>query len=485
MISYLQGARQRFTEFGGFTVYDPAALPESISGWADCVLLRAEPGLITLVAPVPAGPEGALRRMSVDLSGLAEQLAAENRAEATVLFLVITPEPLTREQYQRWQELKLISKAVRLVPWVVDLTRSQLFEHSGPPFGIDPDLAVLAAPEDAQGSFEPQAEPARTPVRQGPEKPAWRLAPVTVGLIAAMVLLWVMMTAAGRSLQATEDIDLLTRWGAQARPDVWQFHQYWRLFTANFLHIGFVHLAMNMLSLWVVGRIVEAIYGPWRMLYIYLVAGVMGAAASAVFGPPIAISAGASGAIFGLVGAMLWFRFSSPLGDRIPLRSLLIALGLNLAVDLALWKFVDNYNHLGGLIGGTVASLAAGVPMVAGLPRPRVHWGKWPHVALSALLLAGSVALSVGLVDLPGPGRDLSRAMDAVDAGRWAEAEAGFRRAIDRQADEPLPHLGLAWALYNQGQCAPAKQELARTEQLADDLSSVSDWVARIRQCKP
>jgi membrane associated rhomboid family serine protease len=479
--SYLQGARQRFTEFGGFTVYDPSALPETASAWADCLLVRAEPGLITLVAPVPVGPEGAVRRTGEELAGLAERLAAESKAEALLVLLILSDVPLTKEQYDRWQDLRMAHRTVRLVPWVVDLPRHRLFEHTGPPFGIDPDLAILAAPEEDETNVP---EPPRAHVAAEPPKPFWRMAPVTVGLIALMVLIWVAMTAAGRSLQATEEIDLLTRWGAQARPEIWLEGEYWRLFTANFLHIGLVHLAMNMFSLWVVGRVVELIYGSGRMLVIYLLSGVLAAAASAVLGPPVALSAGASGAILGLVGALLWFRFSSPLGERISLRQLLIVLGINLAVDLAAWKLIDNYNHLGGLVGGILAAMAVGVPAIDGLPWPKFRFGRWGHVALATVLLVACTALSAGAFELPGPGRDLARASDALDAGRWAEAESGFRKAVERQGDEPMPRLGLAWALYKQGRCQEAQAELTRAAAVAGDLASVSDMVTAINQCK-
>ena len=81
--------------------------------------------------------------------------------------------------------------------------------------------------------------------------------------------------------------------------------EWWRLFTPIVLHIGILHLSMNTLALYYIGMIVEKIYGNFRFLFIYLIAGFFGTLASLLFSPNI--SAGASGAIFGCFGALLYF----------------------------------------------------------------------------------------------------------------------------------------------------------------------------------
>lgn len=477
--NYLQGARQRFTEFGGFVTMEAAGTGPALADWADDLLVREEQGLVTLVALVMVAPEGALKAVRDELALLADRIAVQHKTEVQAVMLLVTAERLVREQYDRWQGFTLNRGPVRLVPWVVDLSRGAVFEHKGPPFGLDPDLAMLADPRPEC------AEPADGEAHEGqafhPQAPArpW----VTIGLMTTLVLIWMVMTVAGGSLSATEDTVLLFDWGAQARPQLWLSGQYWRLLTAAFLHFGAIHLVMNGLGLWVVGRVVETLYGPWRMLLIYLVAAVGGSVLSAMAGPPMAVAAGASGAVFGLLGAVVWFRLSSPLGYRIAWRPVLTILGVNLAVGLALSSFIDNWNHLGGLVGGFVAAAAAGVPAITGLDRPRYSPGRWGHVAAAMVLVVGSGAVLAGLVDLPGPGRDLARAGEAYEDGRLQEAEAGFRQAVARQEDQPQLHWALALTYYRQGKCREARLELNELRALDPEHEGIPELHELLQRC--
>lgn len=495
-IRYMQDVTQRFTEFGGFSPVDPAGLPESVATWADCVLERAETGLLTLVAILTAGPEGAMRKVSEELTEMARQIAGQERVDVQVVMLIVTGDRLSRETYDRWQSFKVHQGPVRLVPWAVDLTRNRVFGHQGPPFGIDPDLAVLAEPEppcDADGEAEggsgggaeggaeaAQRQPAASvqAVRRRPEPipTPW----VTISLLVIIVAIWAAMTVTGGSLDATESIALQTEWGAVARPAMWLTGQYWRLFTAVFLHIGAVHLATNGLSLWMAGRAVEWLYGPWRMLFIFLTAGVIGSIASSVLGPPAILSAGASGAIFGLMGAILWFRTSSPLGKVIQMRPLLTTLAINLGLSLTMYQLIDNWNHLGGLVGGFLAAAVIGVPAVAGAAAPRLRPGRPWRGAAALALTALLAAYLTGLAELPGPGRDLARAVEALEAQRYDLAEAGLERAVRRQGDNPLLRHNLIVTYVNLGKCREARgqlQELRASAPDYEDLPTLAWWV--------
>jgi rhomboid protease GluP len=151
------------------------------------------------------------------------------------------------------------------------------------------------------------------------------------------------------------------------RADLIALGQWWRLIMAGYLHFGVIHILMNMWVLFDLGAQVEQIYGGARMLVIYFVANIVGFYASAVFYPYVA-SAGASAALFGLVGAMLaiGIRYrGSPAGDMI--RSVY----MRYMVYLILFSFipgVDLAAHIGGLIGGF------GIGYLADRPQ---HPGSW------------------------------------------------------------------------------------------------------------
>lgn len=145
----------------------------------------------------------------------------------------------------------------------------------------------------------------------------------------------------------------LIRFGAKFNPLIIE-GEWWRFFTPIFLHIGILHLVMNTLSLYYLGTVVERIYGSVRFLLIYLFAGFAGSLASFVFSP--SLSAGASGAIFGCFGALLYFGVIHPgLFFRTMGMNILVVLGINLALGFTL-PGIDNAGHIGGLIGGFLAA---------------------------------------------------------------------------------------------------------------------------------
>lgn len=446
---YLEAAEQRFTEFGGFHRVPAEERPPMLAEWAGFFVERTEPGLITRVACVPLEAGSLLGRIRDELAeGLRIRAQAE-RTEALGLLLLVAPRPIDRATYDRVQGLILQSGRVRVVPWIVDLGRGRLFGHSGPPFGVDPDLATLAAP-----TLDPLVDP-------GFHSPAARTGPlprVTVALIALLVGVWVAMTLAGGSLTATEDGALLHRWGAATRPNLLVEGEYWRLLTAGFLHIGLTHLLMNTLSLWWVGQAAEHFFGPARMLAIYLVAQVAGSVASLAFGPPILQVAGASGAIFGLLGALLWYRMAGPERHRLHQVPLLFILLVNLVYGILSYRTVDNWGHLGGLIGGFLAAAALGVPRPDAEP-PRKRWAR--RGAAAALVLAALATLA-GWVSVPGPSQSLVRALDAWEQGRLEEAQRGLERAVRAQPDVPMLRLVLAWIYYEEDRIADARAQLDR-----------------------
>lgn len=182
------------------------------------------------------------------------------------------------------------------------------------------------------------------------EKHMLKFAPVTYSLIVVNVIIWLAMVL---FLNRFSDIKLLDVGGLVHFNVV--HGEWYRLVSSIFLHYDFEHILMNMLSLFIFGKIVESIVGHWRMLVIYIFAGIFGNFASLSFNIDT-VSAGASGAIFGLIGAIFAFMYVGKQFNRKVIGQLLIVLVIIIALSL----FMTNINivaHIGGLVGGLLITL--------------------------------------------------------------------------------------------------------------------------------
>ena len=136
--------------------------------------------------------------------------------------------------------------------------------------------------------------------------------------------------------------------------------QVWRLLTSAFLHGNLLHLLVNMYSLWIIGSQVETYIGRWKFLVIYLLSAIMGSLFSIVFYAN-SISIGASGALFGLMGALLYFGYHYRLYLSNTLTSQIIPIiVLNLLFGFTV-PGIDNACHIGGLIGGYLSTMIVGL----------------------------------------------------------------------------------------------------------------------------
>ncbi|OIS30104.1 rhomboid family intramembrane serine protease, partial [Staphylococcus cohnii] len=131
--------------------------------------------------------------------------------------------------------------------------------------------------------------------------------------------------------------------------------EWYRLISSIFLHYNFEHILMNMLSLFIFGKIVEAIVGHWRFLIIYFVSGLFGNFASLSFNTDT-VSVGASGAIFGLIGAIFAFMYIGKQFNQKLIGQLLIVLVILIGASL-LMQNVNIVAHVGGFIGGLLITL--------------------------------------------------------------------------------------------------------------------------------
>ncbi len=179
----------------------------------------------------------------------------------------------------------------------------------------------------------------------------------TYSLILICILIFILMYILGNG---SEDTYTLLKFGANL--DVLTKNgQYYRLFTSMFLHIGIIHLLCNMYSLYIIGREVEIVFTKKKYLIIYLLSGIAGSILSLAFNHNT-VCAGASGAIFGLLGALLYFGYyyRAYLGASVT-RSILPVVIINLIIGFASTG-IDNAAHIGGLVGGILIAMAVGVP---------------------------------------------------------------------------------------------------------------------------
>ena len=176
---------------------------------------------------------------------------------------------------------------------------------------------------------------------------------VTYVFLAVIVGVWLLMEAAGGSTQTA----ILIRFGANSGQHILLDGETWRLFTSMFLHIGFAHLAFNAYALFILGLEMERIYGPVRFATIYILSGLFGSLASFASRGPLVISAGASGAIFGIIGMNLayFYLHREAFGQvgRQRIMSTLLIIVINLIFGFTV-PGIDNVAHIGGLIAGAL-----------------------------------------------------------------------------------------------------------------------------------
>lgn len=179
---------------------------------------------------------------------------------------------------------------------------------------------------------------------------------VTPILIVLNITVFFAMVIAGLGFISFSSTDLLL-WGADYRPAVMD-GDYWRLFTATFLHGGVMHLFLNMYGLMFIGVMLEPVIGSRKFALAYLFAGLAGSAAS-LWWHPATVGVGASGAIFGMYGvylALLTTSMYTSAQRKILLTNMVIFIGINLLMGIR--GAVDNAAHIGGLVTGIIAGYA-------------------------------------------------------------------------------------------------------------------------------
>jgi rhomboid protease GluP len=296
--------------------------------------------------------------------------------------------------------------------------------------------------------------------------PPWlarqRTLPVSVSqlFVGINVAVFLAMGLAGISLTEPTTPQLL-HWGANYGP-LTLGGQWWRLLTSCFLHIGIIHIAFNMWCLWDLGALAEMLYGPWTFAGVYLVSGVASMTASVWwrFG---GVSAGASGAIFGLAGALAASfylgEFSLPREQIMrQFRSLILFVVYNLLFG-AVAGHIDNAAHIGGLVSGAILG--------ALIARAAPHRELWPRrVVILGAALGVVVASTAALQHSHAYQVHTSRGIDFLADKKPAQAIPELQTAVHLRPGDVSAHLALAEAYWDQQQWPQVEAELQRVIEL-------------------
>jgi membrane associated rhomboid family serine protease len=233
----------------------------------------------------------------------------------------------------------------------------------------------IRCPEHAGVRRSPTTRLKPRPVRRAPGTAlATNRAPVTYTIIAVNLAVYLLTVAQGGGLSAPGGslFERMVLYGPFVAHGDW-----WRLVTTMFLHASVLHIAFNMFALWVIGRPVEQYLGTARYIGLYFVSGLAGSAGALIQTPGVTV--GASGAIFGILGAMLiieWQITGSLAGQAASL------IAINLVISFAI-PGISWGGHVGGLIGGILVMLAY------------AHWGDRGRAQYGQLGLGGVLGLIV------------------------------------------------------------------------------------------
>jgi rhomboid protease GluP len=295
-----------------------------------------------------------------------------------------------------------------------------------------------------------------------------RFLPVATYIILALnVLVFLLMELSGGSRSP----DVLLNFGASYGPYM-RRGEYWRLVMPMFLHIGFLHLVLNTTALFILGRILERVYGYGRFALLYVACGVGSSALSMTLSS--SVSAGASGAIFGIAGAMLttgylhraavprhWRRAFG--GGILPLIVINLILGYSIAG-------IDNWGHLGGLLSGMLLSAVIPPPGLDWVPAGPQDEPSQAAVIVPVLVVALAMTAAVDHYRTSrAVVRLLSEGARLRAAGQSDRALERIREASRLAPRDERPHEELGSLYLQQGQAPEAIREFEEARRWSPD----------------
>ena len=329
-----------------------------------------------------------------------------------------------------------------------------------PAFSVGETSTLCPSCKQMAPSFQPQA-PTPAPASAGGAQTAYQF-PVTVALLGINLLVFAAMVVRGVSV-SHPDNQVLLNWGADFGP-LSLGTQPWRLLTSNYVHIGLIHLFVNMWALWQLGRVTERIFGAFTYFVIYTASGISGSLLSLLHNPMV-VSAGASGALFGIMGALITALYLGKLPfpkrarDSL-LKNLLWVAVINLGLGASI-AGIDNAGHVGGLIMGLGLGAIIGPHLMEEPPR---------RAAYNRLMLIAAAFLLVGfgtfVKQRNGYVADIEKARIALASNRNDEAIRVLQRAIAHDPNNPEALNMLAQAYMRKDDFAHAQIALQRMVQV-------------------
>ncbi|GEN52072.1 rhomboid family intramembrane serine protease [Halobacillus faecis] len=294
---------------------------------------------------------------------------------------------------------------------------------------------------------------------------------MTYFLLAVNVLIFLYIEWVGDSTS----VETLIQYGAKFNPAIME-GEWWRIATSMFLHIGILHLFMNMFALYYLGTAVEKLYGTWRFTWIYLLSGLFGGVASFMLNPHVA--AGASGAIFGLFGALLFFGVQhKQLFFRTMGWNLIFIVILNISFGLLVPQ-IDNGAHIGGMVGGFIATAAVRMPK-------QMNRFKQLAALVVFLLLISSMAYTgyVGLFNDAKGFSEVQKTQELNQSGAYDEVIAITSEALDNPGQyEAALRFNRSFAYLQKGETTAARKDLLRVIELSPNMAEAHYNLALLYQ---
>ena len=256
----------------------------------------------------------------------------------------------------------------------------------------------------------------------------------------------------------------LIRFGAQYGPAI-DAREYWRFITAAFLHIGILHILVNGFCLWELGRPLERLYGSAQFGFTYLISGAGGSLVSFFaheFVSPQTVSAGASGAIFGVAGALAvaGWRFKHLVPENFGK-----IFGVGVAPFIALNLYygfthpgIDNFAHLGGVTAGVLCGLVL---------KPQAQTRREAWIAVSGFVILVLIAFGIQYRAARNYDRTLHTAAEMLDAHRLPEAEQALSKIIKQGTLDPRTHVLAGLLKFRKGQREQGIREIREALRVA------------------